>query len=102
MRSPTENAPAGHTAKYWDITPGGAADPTLQGFATSLSVNVGSTVSFKITDNLLANFNINIYRMGYYQGNGARLVTTISSAQITKTLQPNPIINANDRRRRLR
>ena len=49
----------------------GAGDSTLQGFATSMSVNAGQTVSFKISTPATA-YHIDILRVGYYQGNGAR------------------------------
>jgi hypothetical protein len=54
----------------WDIN--GAGDDTLQGFSTDVSVNAGSSVGFKI-DTTLASYTIDIYRLGYYGGNGARL-----------------------------
>ena len=52
---------------------------------------VGQTVSFKINDTANASYHVDIYRMGYYQGNGARLVATIPSAQVVKKVQPAPI-----------
>ena len=47
-------------------------DPTIQGFATSMSVNLGQTVSFKVSAPGVSAWHINIFRMGYYQGLGAR------------------------------
>src|SRR6185295_2765430 len=68
-----ENAFTG-TTDNWDIN--GSGDPTIQGFATDISVNTGQTVNFKIqTDS--ANYEIRIYRLGYYDGVGARLVATL-------------------------
>src|SRR6266550_7187273 len=61
-------------AADWDIS--GLDDPTIQGFATDISVNTGQTVDFKIqTDS--TNYKIEIYRLGYYGGAGARLITTL-------------------------
>ena len=74
------------------MVPQGQADTSLQGFTTDISVNVGQTVSFKVTDTTLDSYHIDIYRIGYYGGDGARLVTTISSPTITN--QPAPIRNA--------
>ena len=55
-----ENAQAGDTG--WD-TGAGAADTTIQGFATNISINTGETVDFKInTDS--SNYAIDIYRLG--------------------------------------
>jgi hypothetical protein len=66
-----ENQRPGSPPSQWDIS--GSGDSTLQGFATDISVNEGQTVSFKISDTTGALYHIDIYRMGYYQGNGARL-----------------------------
>src|SRR5262245_53297154 len=74
----TENQLPGTPQSVWDIS--GAGDQSIQGFATDISVNQGQTVSFKINDTAAAPYHIDIYRMGYYQGNGARKVATIGSA----------------------
>ena len=58
-------------------TSAGVGDPTIQGFATDISVNRGSTVSFKISTEATA-YRIDIYRLGYYGGRGARKVATIN------------------------
>ena len=82
-----ENCLPGNPQSEWDVTkPDG--DSTLQGFATDISVNKGGTVSFKINSTASA-YTINIYRMGYYGGMGARKVATITpSVQLPQT-QPN-------------
>jgi hypothetical protein len=72
---PAENQLAGNPRSEWDIT--GSGDSTIQGFATDISVNKGGAISFKVTTTA-ATFSINIYRLGYYQGNGARKVATIN------------------------
>ena len=65
----------------------GAGDPTIQGFATAISVNRGQAVSFKIdTDSL--NYRLDIYRMGYYGGLGARQVATVAPSAFLPQLQP--------------
>ena len=89
-----ENQLTGTPPSQWDIV-NGAGTPTLLGFSTDISVNVGQTVFFKINDTALAPYQIDIYRMGYYQGNGARLVTTVSSSQTTRTVQPAPLSDPN-------
>jgi hypothetical protein len=88
-----ENQLTGTPQSVWDIQYGGSADgdPTLQGFASDISVNHGQTVSFKINDTQNVPYHIDIYRMGYYQGNGARLVAQISSSQTIDKVQPNPV-----------
>jgi WD40 repeat protein len=70
-----ENAKAGNPASEWNIT--GAGDVTIQGFATDISVNKGGTVGFKISTPASA-YRLDIYRMGYYGGNGARKVATVN------------------------
>ena len=87
----TENQLPGTPQSVWDIV--GAGDATNQGFATDISVNVGQTVSFKINDTAAAPYHIDIYRMGYYGGMGARLEASITSAQTSRTVQPNPLTN---------
>ena len=72
-----ENCLTGTPASTWDLPPSPiGGDSTIQGFATNISVNQGSSISFKINTDARA-YRLDIYRMGYYQGNGARLVTTV-------------------------
>jgi len=61
-------------ASGWDID--GAGDDSIQGFADNISVNLGGTVNFKVKTAARA-YRLDIYRMGYYQGNGARRVATL-------------------------
>lgn len=69
----TENAKLGTAASDWDID---NFDESIEGFATEYSVNAGQTVTFKIkTDS--KKYQIRIFRMGWYNGLGARLITTI-------------------------
>ncbi len=70
-----ENALAGSPASEWDVQ--GSGEPTLQGFATDISVNKGSVVSFKIKTTA-PGYVIDIYRLGYYQGFGARHIATVT------------------------
>src|SRR5215469_3964276 len=65
-----ENLLPGTPASVWDINSGEGT--TIQGFAAPFSVNVGQTVQFKI-ESPAASYKIDIYRMGYYGGDGARL-----------------------------
>jgi hypothetical protein len=66
-----ENTAAGNPSSEWDVA--GSGDASIQGFATSISVNRGETVHFKVnTDASL--YHLEIYRMGFYGGAGARKV----------------------------
>jgi hypothetical protein len=69
-----ENAKPGTPAAIWDIPGAGSTD--IQGFTTNISSNVGQTVTFKIST-IATRYRLDIYRMGYYQGNGARRVDRI-------------------------
>ena len=69
-----ENQKPGNPDTDWDVA--GAGDPSIQGFATDISVNKGQTVRFKISTGASA-YRLDIYRMGFYGGNGARRVATI-------------------------
>ena len=80
-----ENCLPGNPASEWDVS--GAGDPTIQGFATDISVNQGATVSFKIATPAAA-YAIDIYRLGYYGGLGARKVATISPNVSLSQSQP--------------
>ncbi|HYM53856.1 MAG TPA: hypothetical protein VES97_00725, partial [Solirubrobacteraceae bacterium] len=68
-----ENALPGDPPKDWQVEKVG--DSTIQGYATSMSVNVGQTENFKI-NTPASSYHIDILRLGYYGGNGARLVAT--------------------------
>ncbi len=80
----TENANPGVPASQWDISNNGDGtygDKSIQGFATDISVNKGQTINFKITITTGTDFKygIKIYRVGYYQGNGARLIADLGT-----------------------
>ena len=66
-----ENCLTGNDPSEWDIS--GAGDLSIQGFATDISVDQGETVSFKIKTDATS-YHIDIYRLGYYGGMGARKV----------------------------
>ena len=80
-----ENCNIGNPDSEWDVY--GSGDTSIQGFATDISYNVGQTVSFKISTNA-TNYSINIYRMGYYGGMGARKIATISPSANLPQTQP--------------
>ena len=71
-----ENTQTGNPSSEWDIA--GAGDSTIQGFATDISANKGDTVHFKVTTTA-AHFNIDIYRLGYYNGMGARKIASVTN-----------------------
>jgi hypothetical protein len=86
-----ENQKPGTPDSVWSIDPGQDSN-LIQGFTTEISTNVGGTVNFKI-DNLTANpnYHIDIYRLGYYGGDGARLEGTIQHQAASSVHQPAPL-----------
>jgi hypothetical protein len=87
----TENLLAGSPASVWDTDH--ADDPTIRGFADGFSVNLGQSITFKIDTPSASGvesgpvaYHLQIFRLGYYQGNGARLVARING--LTNQVQP--------------
>jgi hypothetical protein len=64
-----ENCQPGTPESIWDV-PGSGSD-SIRGFATDISINKGQTVQFKV-DTTASSYRLDIYRMGYYGGDGAR------------------------------
>ncbi len=84
-----ENQKPGNPESEWGID--GAGSSNIEGFATDISVNHGKTISFKINTNS-NNYRIDIYRLGYYGGMGARKVATIQHTGVQN--QPTPLRDA--------
>ena len=80
-----ENSKPGTDPSEWDIT--GAGDDEIQGFATDISVNVGSTIGFKIATTASA-YTIDVYRTGYYGGLGARKIASVTPSATLPQHQP--------------
>ncbi|MFC4784407.1 N,N-dimethylformamidase beta subunit family domain-containing protein [Nocardioides sp. MAHUQ-72] len=85
-----ENTKPGNPQSEWGVT--GAGSSTIQGFATQMSVNVGDTEGFKI-DTPATSYRLDIYRMGYYGGLGARKITTVNPTNIVRN-QPSCLNDA--------
>ena len=83
-----ENSKPGTPESVWDID--GAGDPSIQGFATDISANVGTRIDFKIDTNA-RNYSIDIYRTGWYQGLGARKITSVAPSASLPQTQPDCI-----------
>ncbi|WP_299924335.1 DUF4082 domain-containing protein [uncultured Nocardioides sp.] len=79
-----ENTLPGSPESEWGIT--GAGSTSIQGFATDMSVDQGQTIGFKV-DTSATSYRLDIYRMGYYGGDGARRVATVTPTVLTN--QPN-------------
>ncbi len=79
-----ENSKPGTPQSVWDS---GGGDASIQGFATNTSVNVGATITFKV-QTPATKYHLDIYRIGYYQGNGARLIATVQPSAALPQSQP--------------
>jgi hypothetical protein len=80
-----ENCLPGNPPSEW--LGSGTPSPNIQGFTTDISVTVGQTVFFKISTTAIS-YGIDIYRLGYYQGLGARLVASVSPSAPLPQVQP--------------
>ena len=80
-----ENAKTGHA--WWVSTPQNAGD--IEGFTSQVSGVVGETVTLFVSTKA-PQFHVEAYRMGYYQGIGARLVW--QSAEVAGIRQPSPAL----------
>ncbi|MEQ1545104.1 DUF4082 domain-containing protein [Methyloglobulus sp.] len=86
-----ENCLLGNPESEWDVADAG--DLSIQGFATNISVNRGQAVTFKINTSA-ANYRLDIYRMGYYAGNGARKIATVTLSVALPQSQPTCLSDA--------
>jgi hypothetical protein len=83
----TENAKTG--APWWVTTPQNAGD--IEGYASQTSAVIGDQVALFVSTRA-AQFHVEAYRMGYYQGIGARMVW--QSAEVPGTRQAPPALIA--------
>ncbi len=80
-----ENSLPGSPASVWDVS--GAGSSTIQGFATDISVNQGGTIGFRVLTPA-SDYRLDIYRMGYYAGLGARKIATVQPSVPLPQSQP--------------
>ena len=78
-----ENSLPGTPMSQW-YAPSAYGD--IQGFSTTESVQPGQTISFKVTAG--SAYTIQIYRLGWYGGDGARLMPTSPTATFPAIAQP--------------
>ncbi|MCO6009530.1 DUF4082 domain-containing protein [Actinoallomurus purpureus] len=80
-----ENTKQGSPSTEWDKISGGGQ--TIEGYAAEFSVNAGETVHFKV-NTPARSYSIDIYRMGYYGGDGARKIASITPSASLPQSQP--------------
>ena len=86
-----ENQLPGSPESQWFFD--GTASTAIEGYATQMSVDHGQTIQFKVNTKASA-YRLDIYRMGYYGGLGAREVASIHPALYLPQGQPAPIVDA--------
>lgn len=84
-----ENRLPGAPPEEWDVK--GAGDPSIQGFTTSISAAPGEQVEFKVATDAAA-YRLDIYRLGYYGGRGARLIATLRPSLPLPHTQPHCLL----------
>ena len=86
-RIAAENALPGADSSEWDVN--GCGDPAIQGFATRMSLTPGETLELKVQTEA-ADYRVDIYRLGYYGGKGARKVGEVRPCAALPQQQPPP------------
>jgi hypothetical protein len=64
--------------------------PWIEGYCSKQSVVAGDEIDLKISTKPAHDFKIEFYRMGYYQGRGARLVKTVDRVTGREQTMPEP------------
>ncbi len=88
----SENQRPGHP--NWQLTRvrldkrDGFRTPWIEGYCSRQSVSAGEPIDIMVSTNPAQRFSIEIFRMGYYGGAGARLMTTLGPFQ--GQTQPDP------------
>ena len=82
-----ENTKPGDPEEDWAVE--GIGQKSIQGYATQMSVDLGQTVNFKI-DTPSTKYHIDILRLGYYDGDGARMIKSdlLPSASLPQAQPP--------------
>jgi hypothetical protein len=80
----SENALPG--SPDWQLTrvrvdAGGFRSPWIEGYCSRQSVEAGESIDIMVSTNPPQQFEVEIFRMGYYGGKGARLMTTLGPFQ---------------------
>jgi hypothetical protein len=88
-----ENQKIGTTA--WKISSADQAINQIEGYGDATSVNKGEAINFKISLAQAGQYQIDVYRLGYYGGDGGRLVTSITG--LNGVAQATPTVNATTR-----
>src|SRR2546426_519511 len=63
------------------IAPADDVNQQIKGYASATSVNLGESITFYVTVNPAQQYTMDVYRMGWYQGLGGRLMQSIGPLQ---------------------
>src|SRR5438876_146882 len=63
------------------IPPADDVNQQIKGYASATSVNPGESITFYVTVNHAQQYTMDVYRMGWYQGLGGRLMQSIGPLQ---------------------
>ena len=63
------------------IPPADDVNQQIKGYASATSVNLGESITFYVTVNPAQQYTMDVYRMGWYQGLGGRLMQSIGPLQ---------------------
>ncbi len=63
------------------IPPADDVNQQIKGYASATSVNLGESITFYVTVNPAQQYTMDVYRMGWYQGLGGRLMQSIPPLQ---------------------
>jgi hypothetical protein len=64
--------------------------PWIEGYCSKQSVAAGDEIDIKVSTSPVRDFKIEFYRMGYYQGRGARLMRTVDQVTGKEQATPEP------------
>ena len=67
--------------------------PWIEGYCSRASVKAGERISFHVSTNPSSEFTIDLYRTGYYAGDGARCMANLGP--FVGQVQPDPRIGSN-------
>ncbi len=64
--------------------------PKIEGYCSHTSLRAGETIQFFVSTNPATRFTLDVYRTGYYGGDGGRLVKHLG--EFAGTVQPEPAV----------
>ncbi len=72
----------------WEIPNSNIAINEISGYGNATSINKGQSIDLKISLAQAGQYRIDVYRLGYYGGNGGRLVTSVAGLNGVRQADP--------------